>query len=192
MAIQDILQALEDQAQADCAECLGEAEAHAKHIVDEAEREAAGIRDRYLQNMERTAGAEAAQKVNAARLESKMLISSVKGDGLDNVFTQAQSQLGSLRSRPDYPQALEAMLAEALDGASDDAVVKVNPDDVAAAQSAAGRIAPGVRVEGDASVVGGVLVELDGGTILRRNTLDDRLGRAREYVQNDVARVLLA
>lgn len=192
MAIEDILKALEDQSQADCDECLAEARDHAKHIIEEAEREATHIRERYAQQVERSARSKAAQVVNAARLESKMRVSAVKGDGLEGAFTQAHDELGSLRNRGDYSTLFEALLSEALAGASGPVRVLVAPADVDLARQLVAQMSVNAEVEGDPAIAGGVLVELDGGSILRRNTFEDRLERARDLVQNDVAKVLLA
>ena len=83
MAIEDILRALDDQAQADCDEILGEAREHAKLIVEEAERQAqADSRQASYVRSSEWRPRTHAKKVNAARLEAKMIVSSVKGDGV--------------------------------------------------------------------------------------------------------------
>lgn len=192
MAIEDILRTLEDQAQADCDECLAEADSHAKHILSEAQREAQTIRERYSAQVERAAKTKAAQKVNAARLESKMKVSAVKGDGLEAVFADAGERLGSIRERADYGQVFARLFGEAVAETEGERLIKVNPADAELAQRLVDEGRLEARVEADESIVGGVLVELEGGRILRRNTLEDRLNRARELVQDDVARVLLA
>jgi len=192
MAIEDILNALEEQAQNDCDECLTEANEHATHILDTARQDAEDIKTRHVQQVERSAQAKASQKVNAARLEGKMLVSSVKGEGLESVFEQAQAQLGTVRQSPTYSSLLTALVAEALEGSSGEVTVKVNPDDVSAVQQQIASRGVTGEVLGDDTITGGVLVELEGGRILRRNTLEDRLERARGLVQNDVAKVILA
>jgi len=192
MAIEDILKTLEDQAQNDCDECLTEARAHAKHILEEADREAQVIRERHTAQVERVARAKASQKVNAARLESKMKVSAVKGDGLDMVFVQAAEQIGTIRERSDYTQIFTGLFSEAVSETEGPLTIKVNAADVDLAQRLMSEKGLAGEVEADPSISGGVLVEMSGGKILRRNTLDDRLQRARELVQDDVAKVLLA
>ena len=72
MAIEDILKALDDQAQADCDAVVGEAQEHAKLILDEAAARGRGVHDGFVRQVERVAPTEAAKQVNAARLEAKM------------------------------------------------------------------------------------------------------------------------
>lgn len=192
MAIEDILKALEAQSQADCDECLGEAQAHAEHILTTARQEAEDIKSRHVQQIERAATSKASQTVNAARLEGKMLVSSVKGEGLESVFAGAESNLGNVRQGPGYQGLLTKLVDEALEGTTGEVTVKANPADVGAIEQQLAARGVAGRVVGDDSIAGGVLVELNGGKILRRNTLADRLERARGLVQNDVAKVILA
>lgn len=192
MAIEDILRALEEQAQADIDAVLSEAREHSALIVRQAEEEAALVRQTYEQQVERVARGEAAKIVNAARLEAKMAVSSVRGEGVDHVFETARERLGQLRTSPEYPELFARLMAEALEGASGDVVVHVDPADEAAASDLVARHAPGARVVADLSSAGGVVVESEGGRIVRRNTLEDRLDRARQYLQADVAKVLFA
>jgi V/A-type H+-transporting ATPase subunit E len=191
MAIEDILKALDDQAQADCEAVLEEARAHAKHIVDEAQREATEIHDNFVRQIERVATSEASKTINAARLESKMIVSSVKGDGVASTFETARKELPSLRGA-NYDALFAALAAEALADVSGSVTVHVAAADTGLAQSAVSAAGVDASIAGDLDAVGGLVVDLDGGRIIRRNTLEDRLDRASERVQADVARVLFS
>ncbi len=191
MAIEDILKALEEQAQADIDAVLDEARAHADLIEKQAIAEAEGIRDGYAKQVERSANSRASKLVNAARLESKMAVSSARGDGLEAVFAGARERLGGLRSEASYPNLFAKLAEEALAGIEGDVVIHVDPADAELAQAALAKHGAG-RVETDLKCAGGVVVESSGGRIVRRNTLEDRLERSRQLVQAEAAKVLFA
>lgn len=192
MAIEDILRALEEQGQADCDACTEEARAHAAQILEDAKEKAESIHEHHMSTIEKSARAEAMKRVNAARLKGRMQVSGVRGDGLDGVFTSARQQLGRLHQRPDYPQLFASLAREALDGVSGPVVIRVSAADVDLARQTAAQLGASAEVRGDLETAGGLIVESAGGSIVRRNTFEDRLDRARPYIQADVARVLLA
>ena len=191
MAIDDILRALDDQAQADCEETVGEAREHAKLILEEAERQAQQVHETFVRQVERAASAEASKKVNAARLEAKMTVSTVKGDGVTSVFDSARNQLASVRN-VGYDGLFTALAAEALSGVSGPVTVRTAPADTALAENALAGLGIAADVVGDLDTAGGLVVETGGGKIVRRNTLESRLDRASQFVRADVARVLFS
>ena len=191
MAIDDILRALDDQAQADCDETIGEAREHAKLIVEEAERQAAQIHETFVRQVERIANSDASKKINAARLEAKMTVSSVKGDGVTSVFEAARGELSTARNSG-YDALFGALAAEALSGVSGPVTIHVAPEDSALAEKAAAAASITADVVGDLKSAGGLVVDTGGGKIIRRNTLEDRLDRVSQFVQADVARVLFS
>ncbi len=192
MAIEDILRALEEQGQADCEACTEEARAHAAQIIEDATTRAQSIHQNHMAAIERSAHGDARKRVNAARLKGRMQVSTVRGDGLDAVFGTARQQLVRLRQRGDYPQLFSALAREALDGVSGPVVIRVAAADTEIARQTAAQLNADAEVRGDLETAGGLVVESAGGKIVRRNTFEDRLDRARPYIQSDVARVLLA
>lgn len=192
MAIEDILKALDEQARSDVEAILDEANEHSKLILDEAERQAEQIHEGFARQVERVAKSDAAKKVNAARLEAKMIVSSVKGDGVADAFEDARGGLASVRGRSDYGTLFAGLAREALDGLDGPVVVHVAADDAGAAQAAAQEAGFSATVDATLDTTGGLIVEAHEGHVIRRNTLEDRLDRARQYVQADVARVLFS
>jgi vacuolar-type H+-ATPase subunit E/Vma4 len=191
MAIDDILKTLDDEAKADCEAIVGEAREHAKLIVEEAERQAQEIHDTFVHQVERVATAKASRQVNAARLEAKMTVSSVKGDGVTSVFEGARSQLSSVRNAG-YETLFAALAAEALAGVSGPVTIHVAAADTSLAEKAVSQSGLAAEIEGDLDTAGGLIVDTSGGKIIRRNTLEDRLDRVSQFLQADVARVLFS
>ncbi len=192
MAIEDILHALEEQAQADIDAVKNEAAEHASMIIADAESEAARIRDGHVRQVERVAQAEASKVTNAARLEAKMIVSSARGGALDEAFEAARARLAGARDDAGYDVLFDALVREALEGIGGEVVVHVDPQDAARAQRSLASAGVVATIETDLSSAGGLVVEANGGRVLRRNTLEDRLERSRRFVQTDVAKALFA
>jgi len=191
MAIEDILKALDEQADTETAAVLDEAREHASLIVEEGQREAQQIHDGFTRQVERVANADAGKVVNAARLEAKMIVSSVKGDGVAAVFDEAGSRLSKTRDG-DYPSLFSALASEALGGMEGAVTIKVSASDGSLAQAAAGSAGLPATIEPTLETAGGLIVEAQGGRVIRRNTLEDRLERCRQMIQADVAKVLFS
>ena len=192
MAIEDILRALEEQGQADCEACTDEARAHAAQIIEDARARAQQIHENHVAAVERSARADAMKKVNAARLKGRMQVSGVRGNGLDSVFDAARGSLNKLHDVADYDALFASLAREALAGVEGPVVIRVAAKDEALARQTAAQLGVSADVRGDLETAGGLVVEAAGGKIVRRNTFEDRLERARPYIQADVARVLLA
>jgi len=191
MAIDDILRALDDQAQADCDEIIGESHEHARLIVEEAGLQAQAIHDKYIHQVEQVATAKASKTVNSARLEAKMIVSSVKGGGVASIFDDARVQLPTAR-QSGYETLFGALAAEALEGVSGPVTVHTAPADIALAEKATAASGLAAEVVGDLDTAGGLVVDTGGGKIIRRNTLEDRLDRVSQFLRADVARILFS
>jgi vacuolar-type H+-ATPase subunit E/Vma4 len=192
MAIEDILQALEEQAEADCERILEEARGHAEVIVAEGEREAREIREAAGRRAEHAAAARAERLVNAARLEAKLTVSAARGEAVVGVFDEAALRLAQLRADPAYELCFMALAAEALAGIDGQVLLRVAREDEILAESAARFARVSATVDGTLLTVGGIVVEARASRYVRRNTLEDRLERVRERLFSDVARVLFS
>ena len=191
MAIEDILQALDDQAQADSDAVVAEAEVHARLIIEDAQHAAEDIHTNFARQVERVARADAAKIVNAARLGAKMEVSSAKGFGVQSVLDAARTRLGEARSG-DYDLLFNGLAAEALADTTGAVTIRVAPADADRAQRAATSAGLEADVVADLETAGGIVVESQGGRIIRRNTLEDRLDRVGQMLQADIARVLFS
>ena len=191
MAIEDILLALDEQAKTETQAVLVEAQEHAKLIVEEGEREARQIHDGFARQVERVATADANKVVNAARLESKMIVSSVKGDSVASVFDDASARLSAVR-QGDYAALFAALASEAFAGMDGDVTVRVCAADASLAEAAAAKAGLTATVDSTQEMAGGLIVEANGGRMVRRNTLEDRLERSRQLIQAEVAKVLFS
>lgn len=192
MALEDIFIALQEQGEAECAEVLSAARDQAASIADEAKREATAVRERRIELVERSVKSANAQRMNSVRLEGKKGVASVKEEAVQAVFDTALSELAKLRGSAGYAEMFRSLAEEALEGAGPDAEVLVDPADEKLAAETLSAMGAKVPVRGDISTVGGIVVVTDEGRIERRNTLEDRLAKARIRAQAGVAGILLS
>lgn len=192
MALEDIFRALEEQADRDIAAVTAEAKEHAEAILEEASREAELLRETQVAEAERHSRAKGLQSLNTARLEARKRVAAVKEGAVAAAFAEARESLKSVRGRQDYPGLFESLLVEALAGVGSGAEVLVDPADVRLAEETLAKLGVAAEVRPEIVSAGGVVVQTDGGRVLRRNTLEDRLDKFEAGAQADVAEILFA
>lgn len=190
MALEDIFQALEEQADKEIEEILQDARDQAEAIEEDADDEAQSVRQRLLDEMERVTKSEGTRTTNAARLESKKQVAAIKQEAVSEAFDAALVKLGSERSSDGYPAIFRALAEEALEGVEGDAEVLVDPADVTLAQSTFSDLGFSAEVKGELETAGGLVVLMHDGRIMRRNTFEERLEKVRNLIQSDVAEIL--
>ena len=97
-----------------------------------------------------------------------------------------------LRSSAAYEELFAALASEALEGLDGPVTIQVAPADAALASRAAQAAGLTATIDPTLETAGGLVVEAYGGRVMRRNTLEDRLERARQLIQSDVAKVLFS
>lgn len=192
MAIEDIFRALEEQADEECRMILEGAKAQAKGIEEDAREEAKRIRDRRVEVADASVRARAQHLLNAARLENRKATAAAKDDGVEGVFSEAGRQLAALRGTPEYERIFRKLADEALAGVVGDVVVHVAAADAKLATTVLAELGHKGEVEGDLDTTGGLVVVSNGTTIIRRNTFEDRILKARPLVQSQISETLFA
>jgi vacuolar-type H+-ATPase subunit E/Vma4 len=192
MAIEDILRALDEQADGDCRALVDSAKQQAKSIVDEAKAEADRIRAYKVSATEEQVRSRAAQIVNAAKLERRRRIAAAQDAGVDKVYAEAGIALGSSRGTKEYDVLFRALASEASARAIGDLAVQVAPDDVALATKVMSDLGLTAEIGTSADIIGGLTVISSAGRVYRRNTIGDRLEKVRKHVQSEVAEILFA
>jgi len=192
MGLEDIFRALEEQAAKDSDAVLAEARAHADSIIEEAEHEAARSRDRHVEEAQRSARSRSAQELNSAKLDARKKIAAVKERAVREVFDRALDELAKARSDSGYAEAFSRLADEALEGVSGEFSVLVDPADLEVAKSVLASKGISAEVRGDLAAAGGLVISTEGGRVMRRNTLEDRLEKLRGLAQADVAEILFS
>ncbi|MBE0477325.1 MAG: V-type ATP synthase subunit E [Coriobacteriia bacterium] len=192
MALEDIFQALEEQAKADCDQILSGARDQAASIAADCEVECDAIRRKHVEQREREVRAQVGQALNAARLDARKAVAAMKEEAVGRVFDNTREALGSVRSSGEYASLFRSLLEEAVSGVDGPFEVLVDPADVALAGESLRGLGLNAEVRGEISTAAGVIVTTDDGRVSRRNTLEDRLDKVRQSAQARVAEILFS
>lgn len=192
MALEDIFRALEEQAQQEREDILSSARAQAEAIAEDAAEQAEGIRAGCVEKSEAAAGLRAAKAMNAARLDAKKQVASVKDEAVNSAFDAAAERLAAMRSSDGYDEVFQALAKEALDGVEGEAALLVDPADEDRAKRVLTELGAEAEIRPEISTSGGVVVLVGNGRVSRRNTFEDRLDRARQTSQSEVAEILFS
>jgi len=192
MALEDIFKALEEQADKEIQEILQDASDQVEAIEEDANEEAASMRDRLVSDMERVTRNEGSRTTNAARLESKKQVAAVKQEAVVGTFDMALGKLVDERSNDGYPALFTALAVEAAEGLDGEIEVLVDPADVVLAEKVFANMDVPVTIRGELKTAGGLVLLTKQGRVIRRNTFEERLEKVRFMIQSDVAEILFA
>lgn len=194
MALEDILRALDEQADADIADLQRRAASQAEKLGREAQAEAERIVGDAVEAAEKTAQAKADKRLNAARLEARRHAATVRNDAIDAAFALAAEKLRSLRASPEYAAVFRRLLEEAAGVASRreaDCVLLVDPANKDLAEQLGAELLPSCAVAAELDAAGGLTIALSSRRVLLINTFENRLERARGIAGSRVAKILM-
>jgi vacuolar-type H+-ATPase subunit E/Vma4 len=191
MAIEDILRALDEQADAERDEILARAGDERDAILSDARDQAARIRSQRLERVKSVVEPKAQQLVNGARLKNKRDLEAARAAVVTAVFDEARVRLQALRNDPSaYEPVLRALIQEAMSGSDGVTVAQVDPADAEMAAGLVDGLQMTCSLESAVTPGGGVTVLSCAGRIARRNTMEDRLELVRANSSAAVAEML--
>lgn len=190
MAIEDIFRALEEQADSEVNQILHVATVQSDSIEHEARDEAERITKSRIAAAEEAVRIKAAKAVNAARLQVRRDQAAVREAAVDDVFRQAAERLAAMHGTAEYERVFAALAREALQGVDAECVIQVVPADKALAQKVAAELGVSATVDATLEGIGGLVVTMRGGRVVRRNTFESRLLKVRGVAGARVAEVL--
>jgi vacuolar-type H+-ATPase subunit E/Vma4 len=190
MALQDIVRALDEQADAECRETLDNAKLQAKAVTTEAKEEAERIRQRKVGDAEARVKTKVAQITNAAKLENKRDVAALKDRAISSVFDDATRALGALRGSDRYEALLRDLAREAFESVEGAVDVAVDPRDEKLATKVLMDMGVDFTLTTGLESAGGLVVITGAGRISRRNTFEDRLSKVHHIAQSQVAEIL--
>ncbi|CAA9436212.1 hypothetical protein AVDCRST_MAG82-2492 [uncultured Rubrobacteraceae bacterium] len=177
MPLEDLLNAIESEADEERARLGEEAEAEAAAILSRAREEAARAREDVLRSRVPAAEAEANRRRAVARLEAGRLEREARHEAFVLLLAETCDRLAKVRGEPGHRDALRALLREALAALPDAATARVHPDDEGLADRLAREAGANLVVTPDPGVDGGLVLEAAGGRVVR-NTFGARLANA--------------
>lgn len=190
MAIEDIFKALEEQADGEVNAILHAATVQADTLEREAREEAERITQTRIAAAEEAVRTKATKASNAAKLQVRRDQAAVRDGAVDGVFEEATRRLAEMRGTGEYERVFTALAKEAFAEASGDCELRVAPSDEALATKVAADIGVACTVSPTLDTIGGLVVAMGGGRIVRMNTFESRLDKVRGIAGARVAEVL--
>lgn len=190
MAIEDIFRALEEQADGEVNQILHLATVQADAIEREAREEAERITKSRVQAAETAVRLKAAKSVNAARLKVRRDMAAVRDSAVDAVFVSAAERLAAMRGSAEYERVFTELAREALEGVDEACELSVVPEDAALAKKVTGKLGASCTIAPTLDSIGGLVVSMHEGRVVRRNTFESRLLKVRGLAGAKVAEVM--
>lgn len=173
-----LLELMTQQVAQQCDEIIAAAKAEAASIQRAAEDRATAYRAAALQQTDSELHAQATRSRERAEAESHMVVMTTKDTVTVEVMDDVQRRLRAVAEGPEFPQVLEALLGELLDGAPQEVIVLAPPkqvDHVRQWLQAHGR--GSTTVQGIASLRDGVAIQDKDHKWRVTNSLSSRLRR---------------
>ena len=192
MAIEDILKALEEKAEAREAAIESEAKQRVNEILAEIDKDAARTKRMRLKKVEDQIRSEATGIVYSAQLKAKNQLIKAQEETVDEAFKKAEQRLKDLGKQQDYPQVLEVLLDECLDFFPEgEVLVQVRPDDRDLLEKMLAGRGRSFRIsDTPLAASGGLVVSSPDGQIVVSNTFESRLERARDHLRLEISKSL--
>lgn len=175
MPLEDLLNAIEADANEEGARLESESRAKAEAIL--AEAGAARAREEVLRAHAPATTNEANRRVALARLEASRLEREAREEAFSLLIDEAHSRLAAARDEPGYSDTLHTLMREALAALPDATTARVNPLDETLAAELARELGADLAVAPEPDIGGGVVLSSSGGRVVR-NTFEERLTNA--------------
>ena len=192
MAIEDILDALEEKAEARLAAIESEGQQRVQEILAEVDKDVARTRRMRLKKIEDQIRSEATGIIYSAQLRAKNQLIKAQEETVDAAFKKAEERLHDLGKQQDYPQVLETLVDECLDFFPEgEVLMQVRAADRGAVEKmlkSKGRSFSISDTPLEAS--GGLVMSSPDGQIVVSNTFESRLERARDHLRLEISKTL--
>jgi len=192
LALEDILKALEEKAEAREAAIESEAKQRVNEILAEVDKDAARTKRMRLKKVEDQIRSEATGIVYSAQLKAKNQLIKAQEETVDEAFKKAEQRLKDLGKQQDYPQVLEVLLDECLDFFPEgEVLVQVRPADRDLLEKMLAGRGRSFRIsDTPLAASGGLVVSSPDGQIVVSNTFESRLERARDHLRLEISKSL--
>lgn len=169
---------------------LGEAREKAAAMAAAAEARIQGAREEAARAAQKLARVDKDRLLGQARLEAQ----AEKQQGLrrvyQRVFQAARERLASLAGSPRYPDAMHALIREALDTVPRASLLSVAQADVELCRDIVRRLGRDCMTTGKDLPPGSVIAETADGKVRVDNSLEVRLATAEAVLETPIARCL--
>ncbi len=188
MPKETLLRALEQDAAAKCEEIISEAEAAAREVVEAAERDAEAEREKRLSAVREKMDRLHTSSVNAARVKANARMLGIRHELIDMVLGRVVEHFKGMH-KDEYAGVLGILYDEVIRDVAchgESPVVYAHPDDIAHLPSAK------AEPRADQGISLGVVLSDSDGRVVARNTVEERIKKARKALVPVLDRMLFA
>jgi len=191
LALDDILRALEDNAEDRIEAIKQDGQQRVNEIISEADREVSRIRRLRLKKIEDAIKSECTSTVYSASLKAKNELIKAQEETVDEAFRLAKQRLSGLHSNEEYPKVFELLLDECMEVLDGEVVLQVRADDRDLVDKLmANRDVPYSVSETPLEASGGLVAGSPDGEVIVYNSFESRLDKAKETLRLEISNAL--
>lgn len=190
MALEDILEAIEAEADGRVASIITEAEATAAAVLTQARADAAELRERLSRSRDGAAGVAGRRILSHAHLEAARQRRAAREELYQSALEGGRRRLAAVRDGPGYDLVLGGLFDEAVAVLPDATVARVDPRDTATLRRLLEERDVAIEIEGSRNGWGGVELVADGRAVV--NDLESRLDRADDHLRQIATEIIPA
>jgi vacuolar-type H+-ATPase subunit E/Vma4 len=184
MKYDHLIQAIEDGAEEKLRDFQGSKDREIREIRERAETGSVQLRKDLLGETKRRISVENNKKIYSAREQSKDHLTRARQEACLSVFQEADVQLSSFRSSPSYGPFFKAVLAEIIESLDSEKIrLHIDKKDEALCRQMIKDTGKECEIVTDLTTNGGLNGSTPDGKVMVRNTIEDRLARAKERMK---------
>jgi V/A-type H+/Na+-transporting ATPase subunit E len=184
MKYDHLIQAIEDGAEEKIREIGNSKDSEIREILVRAETESLKLRKDQLAETNRRIDVEKNKKIYSAREQAKDNLTRARQDACLSVFQEADVRLSSLRTSPSYGAFYKGVMTEIIVSLDSEKIrLHIDKKDESLCRQLIRDTGKEFEIVPDLSTKGGLIGSTPDGKVVIRNTIEDRLARAKERMK---------
>ncbi|MEI7432646.1 MAG: V-type ATP synthase subunit E [Methanomicrobiales archaeon] len=184
MKYDHLIQAIEDGAEEKLRDFQGNKDREIREIRERADTGSEQLRKDLLAETKRKISVESNKQIYSAREQSKDHLTRARQEACLSVFREADVRLSSFRSSPSYGPFFKAVLAEIIESLDSEKIrLHIDKKDEALCRQMIKDTGKEYEIVTDLTTNGGLNGSTPDGKVMVRNTIEDRLARAKERMK---------
>jgi vacuolar-type H+-ATPase subunit E/Vma4 len=184
MKYDHLIQAIEDGAEEKIRDIREGKDREIREIQEREKSESAQVRRDLLEETRQKIAVEKNKKIYAAREQVKDHLARARHDVYQEVFREAALRLSSIRKNPSYKMFFSAVLSEIVESLDSEKIrLNIDTKDEALCRQLVEKTGREFEIITDLTTLGGLNGSTTDGKIIIRNTVEDRLARAKERMK---------
>jgi V/A-type H+-transporting ATPase subunit E len=184
MKYDHLIKAIEDGAEEKIREITDSKDREIREILERAESESAQLRKDLLAQTNQRVEIERNKEIYSAREQAKDHLARARNEAFLSVFQVSDEQLSSFRSSPAYGAFFKAVMTEITESLDSEKIrLHIDQKDEALCRQLIKDTGKEFDIVTDLTTKGGLIGSTPDGKVVIRNTIEDRLARAKERMK---------